>query len=160
VDFFKEKGDYKMQLMPKTTYLLDTDDDNQSRDVMVVKLGKKRKVEFEEELIPSSSSVEIATVNPHRVCFVTKNTDLTPADTFTMVNSTSSLMIRLPPLNSVPDGVLKLAIHNAYANVTHFVKTSGDDYFLSREGKGQKTYRLGVDGKTTFVGKNNIWFLC
>lgn len=89
--------------------------------------------------------------------FITENATIEETDTFVLVNSRKTLIIILPVIGS---DTKKIQIHSAYANVTHFIKTTGVDYLLSRDGKGQQNCRLGVDGKHTFVGKNNVWFLC
>jgi len=91
------------------------------------------------------------------VRFVSANVRVLTSDTFLLVTSPRTVTLTLPPTNG---RVLKISIHSAFANVTHFVKTSENDYFLSRDNDGKKSCRLGVDGKHIFVGQNNVWYLC
>lgn len=91
------------------------------------------------------------------VLLVDGDTTLSVDDTFVLVASVRTLKLTLPPIGP---NTQKIAIHTAYANVTHAVFTTGNDCFISREGEGKKSCRLGVDNRHIFVGKNNMWYIC
>lgn len=91
------------------------------------------------------------------VLLVDADTTLSGNEPFVLVTSVRTLKLTLPPIGP---NTQKIAIHTAYANVTHAVLPSGNDYFISREGEGKRSCRLGVDNRHIFVGKNNVWYIC
>lgn len=82
------------------------------------------------------------------------NTKLNNEDFFVAIYSEEQTEITLPPLVA-GDKPKRVEIHSVLP-LTHCVRCSENDNFFD----GRVSIRLGVMGKYTFVGEDNVWYNC